>query len=124
MRLDPPISRSDHGDGRSHRFSTNTFPSWARAQPYRILCHNGEINTLRGNINRMRARQGVMHASLMSDRELEELYPVVDESGSDSGMLDNALQFYSRTSARSLPETLATMVLILPRSSRERRPQN
>lgn len=93
------------------RFSTNTFPSWARAQPYRVLCHNGEINTLRGNINRMRARQGVMHTPLFPEpAQLESLYPVIDETGSDSGMLDNALQFYSITSSRSLPEALATMV--------------
>lgn len=58
----------------------------------------------------MRARQGVMHNPLFSEPQLESLYPVIDETGSDSGMLDNALQFYSVTSSRSLPEALATMV--------------
>jgi glutamate synthase domain-containing protein 1 len=58
----------------------------------------------------MRARQGVMHTPLFPDDALESLYPVVDESGSDSGMLDNALQFYAATSSRTLPEALATMV--------------
>jgi glutamate synthase (ferredoxin) len=70
------------------RFSTNTAPSWERAQPFRFLCHNGEINAIQGNVNWMRAREG--NFGTIDD----ELYhPVLDESGSDSAMLDNALEF-------------------------------
>ena len=70
------------------RFSTNTTPSWERAQPFRMLCHNGEINTIQGNVNWMRAREGNLGS------QDDELYhPVLDESGSDSAMLDNALEF-------------------------------
>ncbi|HYN89474.1 MAG TPA: hypothetical protein VER55_13140, partial [Ardenticatenaceae bacterium] len=64
------------------RFSTNTFPSWERAQPFRLLCHNGEINTLQGNVNWMKAREAELPAALR---------PVIDEQGSDSAMLDNVL---------------------------------
>ncbi|MFN8186172.1 MAG: glutamate synthase large subunit [Gaiellales bacterium] len=70
------------------RFSTNTTPTWERAQPFRFLCHNGEINTLEGNVNWMRAREGNFGTT---DDEL--YHPVLDESGSDSAMLDNALDF-------------------------------
>ncbi|MCG5053505.1 MAG: glutamate synthase large subunit [Myxococcales bacterium] len=73
------------------RFSTNTFPSWARAHPYRVVAHNGEINTLRGNVNWMRARESVLESPLFGD-DVQKLHPVIDESGSDSGMLDNALE--------------------------------
>jgi len=73
------------------RFSTNTFPSWARSHPYRVLCHNGEINTMRGNVNWMRARETVLESPLFG-RDVEKLRPVIDETGSDSGMLDNALE--------------------------------
>ena len=70
------------------RFSTNTTPSWERAQPFRFLCHNGEINAIQGNVNWMRAREGNFGTA---DDEL--YHPVLDESGSDSAMLDNALEF-------------------------------
>jgi len=70
------------------RFSTNTMPSWERAQPFRYLCHNGEINTIQGNVNWMRAREGNFGST---DDEL--YHPVLDEAGSDSAMLDNALEF-------------------------------
>ena len=73
------------------RFSTNTFPSWARAHPYRVVAHNGEINTLRGNVNWMRARESVLESPLFGD-DVDKLHPVIDEAGSDSGMLDNALE--------------------------------
>jgi glutamate synthase (ferredoxin) len=73
------------------RFSTNTFPSWARAHPYRVVAHNGEINTLRGNVNWMRARESVLESPLFGT-DVNKLHPVIDESGSDSGMLDNALE--------------------------------
>jgi glutamate synthase domain-containing protein 2/glutamate synthase domain-containing protein 1/glutamate synthase domain-containing protein 3 len=74
------------------RFSTNTFPSWGRAHPYRYLCHNGEINTLRGNINWMHARESRMKSSIFGDEELKKLFPVIDVNNSDSGMFDNVLE--------------------------------
>ncbi|MCS7221089.1 MAG: glutamate synthase large subunit [Anaerolineae bacterium] len=73
------------------RYSTNTFPNWERAQPFRMLCHNGEINTLQGNINWMRAREPHLRSSVWGD-QVEVLRPVIDLSGSDSAMLDNALE--------------------------------
>jgi glutamate synthase (ferredoxin) len=73
------------------RFSTNTLPSWERAQPFRLLCHNGEINAIQGNVNWMRAREGRFGST---DDEL--LHPVLDEAGSDSAMLDNALELLVR----------------------------
>ena len=74
------------------RFSTNTFPNWERAHPNRYLAHNGEINSLRGNVNLMRAREGVMSNSDLGD-DLAKLYPVVERDMSDSGSLDNVLEF-------------------------------
>ncbi|XP_055950740.1 uncharacterized protein LOC129984806 isoform X1 [Argiope bruennichi] len=91
------------------RFSTNTFPSWERAHPMRILAHNGEINTLRGNINLMRAREGVMESHLFKE-ELHKLYPVVEPNLSDSGCADNVLEFLVMAGQRSLPEAVMTMV--------------
>lgn len=73
------------------RFSTNTFPSWDRAQPLRLMCHNGEINTLRGNINKMKSRQGqLQHPSFGED--LNKIFPVIEPDCSDSGNFDNALE--------------------------------
>ena len=74
------------------RFSTNTNPSWERAHPNRLLLHNGEINTIRGNLSRMLAREETMHSPPL-DHVMEKILPVVDPSGSDSAMLDNALEF-------------------------------
>ena len=74
------------------RFSTNTFPSWERAHPYRYVMHNGEINTIRGNVNWMRARESSMASALFGD-DLAKLLPVIDEDGSDTAMFDNALEF-------------------------------
>ncbi len=74
------------------RFSTNTFPSWQLSHPYRYIAHNGEINTLRGNRNWMRARYGSLHSDVFG-AELNHLYPILTETGSDSATLDNALQF-------------------------------
>lgn len=91
------------------RFSTNTFPSWERAHPMRMLAHNGEINTLRGNVNLMRAREGVMHSKLFGE-ELKKLYPVVEPNQSDSGCVDNVLEFLVMAGQRSLPEAVMTMV--------------
>jgi glutamate synthase (NADPH/NADH) large chain len=90
------------------RFSTNTFPSWRRAQPMRFMCHNGEINTLRGNINQMRARQGLFQSALFGD-QLQRLYPLIDVDNSDSGIFDNVLEFL-RLGGRSLPEAMMMMI--------------
>ena len=90
------------------RFSTNTFPSWSRAHPYRRIAHNGEINTLRGNINWMRAREPAL-ASLTFGEDVAKLFPVVDERGSDSAMFDDVLELLAHT-GRSLPHALMMMV--------------
>ncbi|KAK6187782.1 hypothetical protein SNE40_005732 [Patella caerulea] len=91
------------------RFSTNTFPSWERAHPQRYLAHNGEINTLRGNCNVMKAREGVMKSEIFADK-LSTLYPVVEEGMSDSGCVDNVLEFLCMAGGRTLPEAVMTMV--------------
>ena len=75
------------------RFSTNTNPSWERAHPYRYIVHNGEINTIRGNADRMLAREETMHTGLFSTDDLSKVLPVVNTEGSDSAMLDNTLEF-------------------------------
>lgn len=74
------------------RFSTNTFPSWGRAHPFRYLIHNGEINTLRGNENWMHARQSMVASELFGD-DLKKLFPIIQEDGSDSSKFDNTLEF-------------------------------
>ncbi|MFN3928168.1 MAG: glutamate synthase large subunit, partial [Thermoflexus sp.] len=74
------------------RFSTNTLPAWTRAQPFRTLCHNGEINTLQGNLNSMRAREAAL-ASPVWGETLADLRPIIDPNGSDSAMLDNVVEF-------------------------------
>ena len=74
------------------RFSTNTNPSWQRAHPNRYIMHNGEINTIRGNVDRMLAREETMTSAIM-DEDMDKILPVVDQSGSDSAMLDNTLEF-------------------------------
>jgi glutamate synthase (NADPH/NADH) large chain len=73
------------------RFSTNTFPSWQLAQPFRYLCHNGEINTVRGNVNWMRARRHNMSSDILGD-DLLKLWPLIGDGESDSGTFDNALE--------------------------------
>ena len=90
------------------RFSTNTFPSWDRAQPNRFMSHNGEINTLRGNSNWMRAREGVAQSPLFGD-EINKLFPIVEPDCSDSGTFDNALEFMLMT-GRTLQEAVMMMV--------------
>jgi len=90
------------------RFSTNTFPSWPRAHPYRFIVHNGEINTLRGNVNWMRARE----RQLKSDKfgaDIERILPVLTPDGSDSGNFDNALELLTHT-GRSLPHSVMMMI--------------
>ncbi|KAI5818945.1 putative glutamate synthase Glt1 [Pyronema omphalodes] len=91
------------------RFSTNTFPSWDRAQPLRWAAHNGEINTLRGNKNWMRAREGVMKSTFFGE-ELERLYPIIEEGGSDSAAFDNVLELLVINGVLSLPEAIMMMV--------------
>ncbi len=86
------------------RFSTNTFPSWQLAHPFRYLAHNGEINTLRGNRNWMRARSGSLQSEAFGD-ELQKMFPVLTESGSDSATLDNMIQFLT-VNGRSLPHAV------------------
>jgi glutamate synthase (ferredoxin) len=90
------------------RFSTNTFPSWARAHPYRYVAHNGEINTLRGNINWMRARESKFKSKLFG-AELQKILPVIDPDTSDSGMFDNVLEVLT-LSGRSLPHAVMMMI--------------
>jgi glutamate synthase (NADPH/NADH) large chain len=90
------------------RFSTNTFPSWDRAQPNRFMAHNGEINTLRGNVNWMRAREGVARSELFGD-SIARLFPVVEPDCSDSGVFDNVLEFLLMT-GRTLQAAIMMMV--------------
>ena len=78
------------------RFSTNTFPSWRLAHPYRMICHNGEINTLRGNINWMSARRDLMKSELLGD-DLDKLWPLITQGQSDSASFDNALELLVRS---------------------------
>jgi glutamate synthase (ferredoxin) len=90
------------------RFSTNTFPSWGRAHPYRYLIHNGEINTLRGNENWMHARQGMVASDLFGS-DLKNVFPIIQEDGSDSAKFDNCLEFLA-LSGRSLPHAVMMMI--------------
>ena len=90
------------------RFSTNTFPSWARAHPYRYIAHNGEINTLRGNINWMYARESKFKSRVFGS-DLHKILPVIDTDGSDSAMFDNALEILM-LAGRSLPHAMMMMV--------------
>ena len=90
------------------RFSTNTFPSWNRAHPYRYMAHNGEINTLRGNINWMHARQALFESDLFGD-DIKKILPIVCTDGSDSAMFDNCLELLV-LAGRSLPHAVMMMI--------------
>ena len=90
------------------RFSTNTFPSWERAHPYRMTIHNGEINTLRGNVNGMRAREASIKTDVFPTK-VSELMPIIDEEGSDSAMFDNCLEFMY-LAGRPLSEVMMMMI--------------
>ncbi len=90
------------------RFSTNTFPSWDRAQPNRFMSHNGEINTLRGNVNQMVAREGTLASNLFGER-LKDLFPIIDSDISDSGSFDCVLEFLLM-GGRSLQEAVMMMI--------------
>ena len=91
------------------RFSTNTNPSWERAHPNRFILHNGEINTIRGNADRMLSREETMSSDYMSADDLDKVFPVVNAEGSDSAMLDNTLEFMVMN---GMPLPLAVMVCI------------
>ena len=90
------------------RFSTNTFPSWERAHPYRYMAHNGEINTLRGNINWMHARGALFESDLFGD-DMKKVHPIIDPNGSDSAMFDNTLEMLV-LAGRSLPHAMMMMI--------------
>jgi glutamate synthase domain-containing protein 2/glutamate synthase domain-containing protein 1/glutamate synthase domain-containing protein 3 len=90
------------------RFSTNTFPSWPRAQPFRYMCHNGEINTVRGNANWMTAREKLLGSGVLGEK-LDELLPIIRNDGSDSAMFDNVLEFLV-LSGRSLAQSMMMMI--------------
>jgi len=90
------------------RFSTNTFPSWQRAHPYRYIAHNGEINTLRGNVNWMQARQSLLKSPLFGD-DLQKLHPIIAPDGSDSANFDNAVELLLQA-GRSLPHVMAMLI--------------
>jgi len=90
------------------RFSTNTFPSWELAQPFRYLCHNGEINTLRGNLSRMRAREELFKSEIFGE-DFKDILPIVSEGKSDSAAMDMVLESLLHT-GRSLPEAMMMMV--------------
>ena len=90
------------------RFSTNTFPSWQLAHPYRYIAHNGEINTLRGNVNWMLARQSILASPLYGD-DIKKLFPVITPGGSDSASLDNTVELLFQA-GRSLPHVMAMLI--------------
>lgn len=90
------------------RFSTNTFPSWERAHPNRYIIHNGEINTIRGNVNWMHAREANLQSELFGD-DLKKVFPIINQDGSDSAMLDNCIEFLT-LGGRSLPHAMMMTV--------------
>jgi glutamate synthase (NADPH) large chain len=90
------------------RFSTNTFPSWSLAHPFRYISHNGEINTLRGNINWMKAREALFESELFGE-DIKDLLPVIVDGGSDSAMFDNAVEMLVM-SGRTLPHAMMMLI--------------
>jgi len=99
------------------RFSTNTFPSWDLAQPFRLLAHNGEINTIKGNRFWMEARESLLHSHYLSD-DLKRIFPIIEPDKSDSASLDNVLEFMYLT-GKSLPHAVSILV---PESWNEKNP--
>lgn len=91
------------------RFSTNTFPNWKLAQPFRYVAHNGEINTIRGNVNKMKSKEALFKSTLFSDAELKMLLPITNPEGSDSANLDALVEMLV-LSGRSLPHVLMMLV--------------
>jgi len=90
------------------RFSTNTFPTWQLAHPFRYICHNGEINTLRGNVNWMHARENILASPLFGD-DIKKLFPIETPGGSDSAMFDNAAELLLQA-GRELPHAMAMLI--------------
>ncbi len=90
------------------RYSTNTFPTWDLAHPFRLICHNGEINTLRGNINWMNTRQHLFRSELFGE-DMQKLFPIATPGGSDSLVFDNVVELLVRA-GRSLPHAMMTMI--------------
>jgi glutamate synthase (NADPH/NADH) large chain len=99
------------------RFSTNTFPTWERAQPLRMIAHNGEINTLKGNWNWNQSREAFMKSSKLNEQEMNKLFPVLENGTSDSGAFDNLLEFLSTVGDHSLE---SSMLLMMPLPWRDR----
>jgi glutamate synthase (NADPH) large chain len=99
------------------RFSTNTFPTWDLAQPFRYLAHNGEINTIKGNRLWMHAREALMKTDLLGS-DLQKLFPIIEPGKSDSASLDNALEFLVQT-GRSMHHALSMLV---PESFNDKNP--
>jgi glutamate synthase (NADPH/NADH) large chain len=99
------------------RFSTNTFPTWDLAQPFRILAHNGEINTIKGNRLWMEAREGLLESDVFGE-DLKKIFPVIEKGKSDSASLDNALEFLVLT-GRSIPHALS---MLIPESWNDKNP--
>jgi glutamate synthase (NADPH/NADH) large chain len=91
------------------RFSTNVLPTWPLAHPFRTLAHNGEINTLRGNINWMRSREAIISSPLFTEDEIQKMRPIVQEGSSDSGILDNVVEFLM-LGGRSLPHVMMMLI--------------
>ncbi|MDH5756225.1 MAG: glutamate synthase large subunit [Nitrospinota bacterium] len=91
------------------RYSTNTFPSWPLAQPFRYMAHNGEINTLRGNVNWMKTRQSLFKSELFTDEELEALLPIIDDAQSDSAITDTVVEFLT-LGGRELPHVMMMLI--------------
>ncbi len=90
------------------RFSTNTFPTWQLAHPYRMICHNGEINTVRGNVNWMNARESVLRSNVFGE-DLTKIFPVIRPGGSDTACLDNAVELLT-LAGRELPHVMAMLI--------------
>src|SRR3569833_3664638 len=90
------------------RLSTNTFPTWSLAHPFRFVAHNGELKTMRGNVNWMNARQSILESPLFGD-DLKKLFPIIQPGGSDSAAFDNALEQLVQ-SGRSLPHAMAMLI--------------
>ena len=99
------------------RFSTNTFPTWSLAQPFRMIAHNGEINTIKGNRQWMHARESLLESDLFGD-ELDKLFPIIEPGKSDSASFDNTLEFLHMT-GRSMPHSLC---MLIPESFNEKNP--
>ncbi|MCQ2216484.1 MAG: glutamate synthase large subunit [Bacteroidales bacterium] len=118
-RFFPDLSNSYFTSGLAlvhSRFSTNTFPKWKLAQPFRYLCHNGEINTVRGNRGWMKARESVLSSEALGD--IKDILPIVEENMSDSASLDNVFEFLTM-SGLSLPHAMAILV---PESFNDKNP--